>query len=233
MNLRIGSSLLGLPNPCVDCPWKTVTTGTRVPCLLWRLHFKCTICWPSYIQYVWPQINHSVWRFFFFFQQASFFLLNPQISWWQQHWFWRLNPLNPLNPQCEIPKTSATFVTPLEKGPHSQYQIYHIQYPFYKYITHIPLHHHSGTIYCFMLSILHTHDLHRHVLWVHLLSSLSKRAWHWRRCPKRVEDWGPAAATSRAGGNQRGRWGADMVEDNPRECNWVVVVRKPDVMKYI
>ena len=67
--------------------------------LLWRLLFKCTICWPSYIQYVWPQINHSVWRVFF--QQASLFLLNPN-EWWQHHWFWRLNS------QCLVLQTNIS-----------------------------------------------------------------------------------------------------------------------------
>ena len=137
MNLRIGSSLLGLPNPCVDCPWKTVTTGTRVPCLLWRLHFKCTICWPSYIQYVWPQINHSVWRVFslFFFNKLVFSCWIPKFHDGNSTGFdgWIRWILSVKWPCLFCPKTSATFVTPLEKGPHSQYQIYHIQYPFYKF----------------------------------------------------------------------------------------------------
>lgn len=51
--------------------------------------------------------------------------------------------------------------------------------------------------------------------------------------PKELKIEGPLLRPVEPVENQRGRWGADMVEDNPRECNWVVVVRKPDVMKYI
>ena len=51
--------------------------------------------------------------------------------------------------------------------------------------------------------------------------------------PRELKIEGPLLRPVEPVENQRGRWGADMVEDNPRECNWVVVVRKPDVMKYI